>query len=468
MRRVPLLVLSLLLVPLANGRAQAGDADETARATIEVVGPSRPLYVHERFRLVLRVTIDRDFFEKNAVPLFRQRLDVPIQAEAPWAGKLQGARVLVPEPGATARADGDLRRLSLNGDVARARLVGTREVEGRSFSVLEIERRYVAEVPGRIHVARPSLLYAYATRFQEDFAGDRIALDRRDVTVEGAPLELDVLPLPVAGRPKGFVDAVGSLRLSASIAGGSGDGGREPLALRLEISGDGDLETLTPPTVDAIEGFHVFGVSDRMEDGVRVVTYEIASESGATHVPPIELATFDPGPPARYAVLQSDPLSLPGVVAPSRTPSSAGSSGPAARSPRDAGRPGLAALALALLVLVGLGVVAARKRRGRAAVLRAAAAPARVPVAPASDDPVDGLAAALASRLGVSPTAVIAPDLASRLVRADVDPRLAAEAAALLEALVGARYGGQPVPDAATRVAALAACLARGDGPTRT
>ena len=102
---------------------------------------------------------------------------------------------------------------------------------------------------------------------------------------------------------------------------------------------------------------------------------------------------------------------------------------PLARANGDAGSAGtsvrtlVVGVDLALPVLVGLGVFANRRRQ----VGRAASASPGVSSAPPSP-----------------------------------------AAATLLEALAGARYGGQEVQDAATRVAAVTAHLARADGPTRT
>jgi hypothetical protein len=62
----------------------------------------------------------------------------------------------------------------------------------------------------------------------------------------------------------------------------------------------------------------------------------------------------------------------------------------------------------------------------------------------------DAFAAVLAARLDCAPAALVSPDLARRLVASGLPPAVSQPAARMLEALVGARYGGvRPEPEAA-------------------
>ena len=68
--------------------------------------------------------------------------------------------------------------------------------------------------------------------------------------------------------------------------------------------------------------------------------------------------------------------------------------------------------------------------------------PSASPAGTAAPDLTSALTHYLAARLQCASAAVIAPDLKARLTAAGVPEALAARAAALLEELVAARYGG--------------------------
>jgi hypothetical protein len=128
--------------------------------------------------------------------------------------------------------------------------------------------------------------------------------------------------------------------------------------------------------------------------------------------------------------------------------------------PRAASRFGAAAVLLAPWLLA-LGLVAFRRARasGRSdperARARGAAEVFAARAGEADSDVSAVLAEYLAARLGCTAAAVIAPDLARRLTAAGVSDELATRAAALLEHLVHARYGGAPHDDAAAAAGEL-------------
>jgi hypothetical protein len=105
-----------------------------------------------------------------------------------------------------------------------------------------------------------------------------------------------------------------------------------------------------------------------------------------------------------------------------------------------------------LVAVIALGfalVRSARRRSRRRVALDPAAIRARdaaltfdARVARPDADAADALAEFLAAHLRCAAAAVISPDLPARLSAAGVSPALAARAAATLESLVAARYGG--------------------------
>ena len=416
--------LSLLLLALLASPLCAEDDAPEAHVFLEIVTPRDHVFVGEPFTLSLRVGIDRAFFDEHAVQLFRREMELPVQVEAPWLAGPPGTRAL--DRGGVR---GDVP-LAVEGREAQALRLGEQVRGDRRFEVVEVSGQYLPEVQGS-HVLNASLRFGYATRFEEDFLGGRVAVDRRDVRVAAPPFTLTVDPLPEEGRLEPWAGVVGRYTVSASIAPASSavDGA---LALTLRIEGRGNLAFVDAPAAVRIPGFHVYGLVDDHGAERRTIVYELAPLAGTTEIPAIPFVFFDPAPPAGYRVVQTDPIRL--------------ASPPSAPPPRDAlpsGRGVTWAWLLAPIVLVLAALFFVRQRR-RAAARRAAPPRATWSARLAADaaDPTQLMTDALAAHLGVAPAAVIGPKLAARLQAAGVDVELAARAARCVEALVGARFGG--------------------------
>jgi hypothetical protein len=394
------------------------------RAFVELHAERERCFAGEAIRLRLRFGFDRAYFAEHGVPLFMQPMDVPLQVTAPR--EILGLRPLADPPD-----DRPRRTFALGEEVVAAGLAGDETRGGRAFTVLEIGRRYLCERAGDIFVPAPTLRYRHATRFEEDFVTGRVAVDPRDTVVAGAPLTLRVQPLP-AEHPPGFAGAVGRFAIRAAADRTSVDAGAT-LRLTLSIEGEGNLEVLPPPRLDALFGFHVYGAID--EGGVRgrTVTYDVAPLSAAiTEVPQVPFVFFDPAA-EEYRVARTEPIPL-------------AVRGPAPPKPRRSWRGG--AIVAAVLVAAAAAALWIRRRVRRAAPVDARAvrlAKAKAALA-SGGDRAEILAELLAAHLDCAPAAVIGPGLVRRLAAAGVPPELAARAAATLERLVQARYGGSPAP----------------------
>ncbi len=434
--RVAPLLLGLLVLLAAGVRARADEEPPEAHAFVEIQAERERVFVGEPFTLTLRIGIDRAFFTEHAVELFRRRMDLPVQVEAPWLATLPGAQRLD-----EASPRGDVR-FALDGREALG--VGRDGVtrSGRTFEVVELTRRYLPEAAGS-HALEATLLFAHATRFEEDFLGGRIAVDRRDVVVRTPPFEIEFVPLPAGGRPEAFDGAVGRYAVSASASPSESETS-DGLALTLVIEGEGNLAFVDPPPPHRLEGFHVYGLIDDHGASRRTVVYEIAPLEGTTAVPAVPFAFFDPGPPAGYRVVRTEPIPL---ARPVPVPEIVDEVAP----PR--GVPWAWVFGLLGLALTGLALGRLRRTRPARGRGEATAATWSSRLDAPDADAAGIFADALAEHLGVPPAAVIGPDLEERLVRAGADTDLAARTARTMEALVAARFGGE-APDAEARAAA--------------
>lgn len=302
---------------------------------------------------------------------------------------------------------------------------------------------------------------------------------REPRTLTSAPVELEVLPLPEAGKPAGFSGAVGRFTLDVTAKPTVVDAG-DPVTLGITVSGTGSLAQATPPAVPPTPGLKVYDPAEpqaatRDADVVtrHVEQVVIPERAGRVTLPPVEFPYFDPSA-ERYVVARGPALvvtarpratAAPDVVvgAPAR---------PKAKPVEELGRdivfikddPGVLVpvgwaryrspwfWALQLLPLVALATVVAWGRRRarlgadpRLARFAAAGGAARRALAAAAESgEADAVARAymtyLASKLDLAPGAVTPETVRARLARAGVGDGVVADAAALLEACEHDRY----------------------------
>ena len=450
-----LLLLATVLLVAAPARAEEVVPEELVYVEVEV----EPIaaYVGEPIRVTLRVGYDEAHFAKNAVALFRQPMDVPLQVRAPWATLRDGVEVLPARVLA-----GPQVTLAVGDEVVSARRVEDVVRGTRSYRVLELERTLRATAPGALALTSPVVRFAYATRFRDDFLGDRTALDPRMISVGGTLPAATVGAPPAAGRPADYAGAVGRFEVRAEVDREAVDVG-ETFRLTLRITGDGPLDGFPPPRLTGLEDFHVYGTVDEPGPEARTIRYDLAAVRPGEGVPPIRFVTFVPGPPAHYEVLQTAALPLAVRGSPETDPRTppAGSSGRAF----PLGLVLAAAALLAFLFLLGRlfarGAPPAAPAPTAAADIAGpdvrAAGAAFVAAAEGGEDLGTALARLVATRLGCPVPAAIHPELAARLAAAGVEVGLAREVAETLERLTAARYGAPGESVDAARVRALAA-----------
>lgn len=445
MRRAFVLVGVLLAcVPTARG----DELPPEARAFVEWAPSRTEVWAGEVFRLRLRVGVDRAWFQEHAVPLHAQPMDLPVEVEAAGWPALPGTTVLTDLASAEAGAR-TKQRFVLAGTAVEGLVVDDVARAGRTFAVVEVERRVSVAEAAALALPALTLKFAHASRFVSDALGERVPTDRSETVVRGPAGTLTVRALPTEGRPADFAGAVGRFTLTAS-ADRAEIWVSEPFRLTLVGEGRGNLEAVALPQVGVLAGFHVYGVTDDHGAARRTVVYEMAAlRAGPAEVPSIALPFFDPGPPARYDAARSAPIPLSVRSRASVTDSGHETDG----EPSGNVRVPPWALALTVGVLVGLiAAGGARFRRSRRRSTdspslvrrRAALAALRTQSARPGADLAPAFTEVLAAHLGVPHAAAIGMDVAARLARTGAAPEVAARATEILERLVAARYGGEP------------------------
>jgi hypothetical protein len=121
-------------------------------------------------------------------------------------------------------------------------------------------------------------------------------------TVASPAIEVEVLPLPAAGRPPGFSGMVGDLSVTTRLDRDSVSA-NEAVTMTVEVSGSGNLKGIAPPQIDLPPTIEAFPpeTSDRLrttDNGVTGTrTYEyvlIPRAPGTLTIPGIDVSYFDP------------------------------------------------------------------------------------------------------------------------------------------------------------------------------
>jgi hypothetical protein len=139
----------------------------------------------------------------------------------------------------------------------------------------------------------------------------------RRVSISTRPVTVTAKPLPAEGRPADFSGAVGQYTLTARVDHTQVAAG-EPLELTVEVRGKGNLKTLPPPRLPALDDFKSFDpeISESISrSGSRIEgrkTYRyviIPTEEGSFRIDPVSLTYFDPAK-VSYQRARSEPIAV--------------------------------------------------------------------------------------------------------------------------------------------------------------
>jgi len=137
--------------------------------------------------------------------------------------------------------------------------------------------------------------------------------DTREVALETKPVQIEVLPLPKDGRPEDFSGAVGKFTLEASVSPKKAAAG-EPVTLRANVAGQGNLEAMGPPVLTGDEGWRSYPPTDKLQSvdatgftGEKVFEFPIIARQDQKQTPGLSFSYFDPSA-GKYVTLTQPPL----------------------------------------------------------------------------------------------------------------------------------------------------------------
>ena len=285
----------------AVSRAASFEATDAERATdmfVRMLLPDRPVWVGETFDAVVEWRIARDVESYEfVVPLF----------------DVEHLRFETPPPGG--------RTVSFaagTGDVDLPMQRDTVVEDGVSYTRLRFPARVSAGRSGTLDLAPVRV----AARLQSGTYRDAFGFRRSRTALfeaRGERRRLVVRALPEAGRPPGFVNAIGTGFSIDVAASRSVVRVGDPIELTVVVRGDGDLEGLSLPRLDGSGGLppEYFSVPDTppfgvMDEAANAKTFDVTvrvRSAEASEIPPVALSYFDPVAGA-YATARSRPVAL--------------------------------------------------------------------------------------------------------------------------------------------------------------
>ena len=146
---------------------------------------------------------------------------------------------------------------------------------------------------------------------------DGLGQSAQSVTVRSEAVAIEVLPLPRKGRPADFSGAVGRFALDVEALPASVPVG-DPVTLRVEVRGQGNVSALNFEALEELPGFEVYEprveTSESVESGFyggsRTFEYIlIPKRGGHLEIPALRLSYFDPHS-ASYQAANSTPIRI--------------------------------------------------------------------------------------------------------------------------------------------------------------
>lgn len=208
--------------------------------------------------------------------------------------------------------------------------------DGVRYEVLELARAVFPISAGKLTIGPAELAgdallprrrrtpFGFDDFFADDFFSGAFA-ERRPFALRSEPISLTVKPLPREGRPVDFRGAVGRFDLEVS-AGPEAVRAGDPVTVTMKITGEGNLDNVTPPEIGIGEEFQTYSPETETRKAVRdgrlggekvfqQVLIPLTEE--VREIPAISFSFFDPVREV-YRTVTSPPIPVEVEPAPDR------------------------------------------------------------------------------------------------------------------------------------------------------
>lgn len=195
-------------------------------------------------------------------------------------------------------------------DMGRSAVIGTQVINGQKWGTADIKKMALFPTSaGKLTIGPMKINCEIPVRSKnrDSFGFDRIFDDpffnrtvRREVSSKN--VDIEVLPLPTANRPASFTGAVGKFNFSASVDKQTVKT-NEAISLKINISGTGNIHTVTAPKVDIPNDFEQYdpqesekiSKSNNTVSGNKQYEYVLVPRfPGEQKIKPVQFSYFDP------------------------------------------------------------------------------------------------------------------------------------------------------------------------------
>ena len=197
-------------------------------------------------------------------------------------------------------------------------------IDGTVYNVIEVKTQLFPTAPGKYNLGSASLQASV-----QDFAGtpfDGFFDDNffkgffnsgQPLVLKSKPLNLEVIPLPADKKPADFSGAVGNYFIRA-IADRQNVGANNPVTVTVEISGAGNIKTISEPKIPALAGvrkydtissFNISKSGYKVSGSKSFKTVLIPEMPGELTIPCIEFSFFD-SEKKEYREIKSSPIHI--------------------------------------------------------------------------------------------------------------------------------------------------------------
>lgn len=290
--------------PAPGSQKPAANGDEP-RTFVQIEVPKKNVYVGEAVPVVVRLYVDKRI---------RWRIE-----EMPVLEGEGFTKVKFPRP-----RDGVIQKDGREYDVMTFRTSISPSKAGK-VTLGPMDVSFVASIPRAKRARARSPLDLFDNGFFDDPFGPFGQMERKKVTAD--PVELDVKPLPSAGRPADFSGAIGNFQLSVEGSPKQVKVG-DPVTLKMYISGSGNFDRVNAPELVDRKGWHayeasnVFSPNDEiLTNGTKTFEMAVVPEEKKTQMPQVRFSYFD-SDTEKYVTLTSEPspLTVEGGALPAPAP----------------------------------------------------------------------------------------------------------------------------------------------------
>jgi tetratricopeptide (TPR) repeat protein len=215
---------------------------------------------------------------------------------------------------------------------------GNEVVNGQRYHTVAMRTTMTPVRPGPVDLNASMAMNVLTGRRGMDPLFDQFfPADAKPVEVKAEPTVISVLALPEQGKPADFTGAIGSFDFTLTAQPTELDAG-DPVTLRMEITGAGNLANVASPSVTVDERFRAYeGQPVKGEDSAERRVFEqvvIPQRADVRELPAVRFSFFDPETRA-YRTIVRGPTAL--TVRPSREarPEVVDANQPAAAEPHE-------------------------------------------------------------------------------------------------------------------------------------